>query len=457
MFTWEVIRVLPALKDRLNRNRIWVIDIACLGVLFIIFYTLWLGTYPVFTPEEGRYSEVAREMVTAGDYITPRINGVTFLDKPILHYWLQAAAINLFGVQEWALRLFPALFGVLGTLMLYICGSCLFNRRTGLLATIILATSPLYFGGAHYANLDLEVAVLISCTLLCLITSFQLHDKTRLCFLFAAYIFSALAFLTKGLIGIVFPAMITGIWIITLRRFSLLKKIHLVFGILLFIAIVSPWYMMMQKANPKFLEYFFITQQVTRFLSSGEFNNKTPLWFYIPIVLIGFFPWAIFLIQAFHKSFNRIWHAHHAFAIDWFLLLWVGIIFIFFSIPQSKTMGYILPIFPPLALLVGNYLANMWENTQQKVVYWGALNFIIMGSTLSAILLIVSQTKLTGLPEEFLPYLSIISLFYIIGIIISFFLLQEKSIVTLVHHFLTFAAFYHYLRSPKDAILLIHF
>ena len=125
-------------------------------LLLGIFYALWIGSHAFFTPDEGRYPEVASEMVVSGDYITPRLNGVAFLDKPALYYWLQASAIKLFGVNEWALRLWPAFLGVLGCLMLYAAGSLLFNRRSGLLAAGILATSPLYYGGAHYANLDLK-------------------------------------------------------------------------------------------------------------------------------------------------------------------------------------------------------------------------------------------------------------------------------------------------------------
>src|SRR5580692_10383961 len=127
-----------------------LIDMLFLTVMLGIFYALWMGSYPLFTPDEGRYSEVAREMVASGDYITPRLNGVAFLDKPALYYWLQASAIKVFGLKEAALRFWPAFMGVLGCLITYLAGNLLFNRRTGILSAVILGTCPLYYGAAHY-------------------------------------------------------------------------------------------------------------------------------------------------------------------------------------------------------------------------------------------------------------------------------------------------------------------
>lgn len=348
-------------------SRTWLTDIAFITCLLLVFYTAWLGSYPFFTPDEGRYAEVAREMVATGDYITPKVNGVSFLDKPIFYYWLQAAAIKLLGVSEWAVRLFPALFGVLGCLMTYICGRQLFNRRAGLLAAFILGTSPLYFGAAHYANLDLEVAVLISCSLLCIITALQHPLRIRLYFLFGAYGFAGLAFLTKGLIGIAFPLIITTVWVACLGHWDLTKRAHLIKGFCLIAVIALPWYALAQRANPDFLHYFFVTQQMTRFLSKAEFNNKMPFWFYLPVILVGFLPWTLFLFQALIKHIRMVSRSHYQHAAESFLLLWVLIILVFFSVPRSKIITYILPIFPALALLTGHYLSARWEKSKLAV------------------------------------------------------------------------------------------
>lgn len=410
-----------------NRQQNWLSDILCLGMCLILFYTLWLGSYPLFTPDEGRYSEVAREMVATGDFITPRVNGVAFLDKPALYYWLQAIAIQLFGIKEWALRLFPALIGVLSCLMMYICGRRLFDRRTGLLSAIILASTPLYFGGAHYANLDLEVAALISCSLLCFITGVMSKDKSRNLFLFAAYIFAALAFLTKGLIGFAFPSLIALSWMFLGERWDALRNIHLMKGIALAIAIVLPWYILVQLANPQFLHFFFITQQVTRFLSKAEFNNPTPFWFYAPVILLGFFPWTIFFIQAMYKHVRNVLRdkAHHQ--VELYLLLWIAIIFIFFSIPKCKMIGYILPIFPPIALLVGNYLSNAWDSKHR----WCNFVFAVIGALLGIMIIAAQHYQLFEMRPSSAPYLNIMAAIFIISAVISLWFIKKRTLLSL--------------------------
>jgi len=347
-------------------NHRWLTDLITIAVFFGIFYALWIGSHALFTPDEGRYSEVAREMVVTHDYITPRLNGVVFLDKPIFYYWLQASAIQLFGIKEWALRFWPALMGVLGSIVTYSAGRFLFNRRTGFLAALIVATSPLYFGAAHYANLDLEVAVLISCSLMFFIMGIQ-ESRQQSKLLLTSYVFAGLAALTKGLIGIVFPAMIIGSWILLLGRWQTFKKMRLISGLCLFTVIALPWYVMVQKANPEFFQFFFVKQQVSRFLTTEHFNNRTPMWFYLPIVLAGIFPWCFFVFQALTQAVKNCWRARQEYSTQLYLVLWIILVFVFFSVPKSKTVGYILPIFPAIALLIGNYFDTSWEKRTKSL------------------------------------------------------------------------------------------
>ena len=205
-----------------------------------------------------------------------------------------------------------------------------------------------------------------------------------------------------------------------------LKKNYLILGIILFIAIVLPWYVLVQQANPAFLHYFFVTQQVTRFLSASEFNNQSPFWFYIPIVLIGMFPWTIFLLQTLKKSIHAIWYARKQHATELFLLLWIAIIFVFFSIPHSKTISYILPIMPALALLIGQYIACQWK--QMSTI--SSTYFLVLGLLIAATLIAMPHYQWLELAPGLTPYLSIMASILFVSTIIAYWY-RKTSLLTL--------------------------
>ncbi|MDR3478515.1 MAG: glycosyltransferase family 39 protein [Gammaproteobacteria bacterium] len=434
-------------KTNLNAKQSWVIDVLGLIVLLGLFYAIWIGSHALVTPDEGRYSEVAREMVVSGDYITPRLNGVAFLDKPVLYYWLQASAIKMFGLAEWSLRFWPALIGILGCLVTYITGRVLFDRRTGILSAIILATSPLYYGGSHYTNLDLEVASLISNSLLCFIAAMHAgSSRVKKYLLIAAYIFAGLAALTKGLIGIVFPMMIIGSWIVLLNRWDTILKMRLLMGMVIFFVITVPWYVLVQKANPEFLHFFFVTQQVSRFLTTQDFNSKAAVWFYVPVVLAGLFPWSVFLIQSLVQKIKLVWGDRKHHPVELYLLLWFFIVLVFFSIPRSKTVGYILPIFPVSALLIGSYLNQVWHDA--KKIRALSTAFLIFSGLIGAGLFMAPAFNLIEIPPVFLPYLRAMGLIILFSGMTGFFVSRQKSMaplfacstVTIVLVLLTFVA-----------------
>lgn len=365
-----------SIQTTLQRNKILFIDMILLSVVLALFYGYYLGHYPLFIPDEGRYAEVAREMLATGDYITPRVDGVAFLDKPILYYWLEALALKCLGTTEWAIRLMPACIGILGCLVTYFCATTLYNRMTAIIATLILATMPLYFAGAHYANLDLEVAVFISSALLCLITGIAPTQGIRRHYVIAAYIFASFACLTKGLIGVVFPLLIGSLWLLLQRRSDVWRQMRVFHGFMIFCAIVIPWYVLVQIANPKFLHYFFFTQQLERFLAVNEYNNKTPAWFYIPIILIGALPWSIYLVGATGRFVRQLRTRLTPTPVTCYLWLWLLCVFAFFSFPRSKMVGYILPTAPAIALIVAHELQSRWYCTQ--TIYRYALSQCII-------------------------------------------------------------------------------
>lgn len=330
-------------------------------VLLAAYFLALLGARALNVPDEGRYSEVAREMLMGGDWITPRVNGAIFLDKPILHYWLEAAALWVFGFSEWSVRLVPALAGIAGVLLVYVSARLWFGRRAAWLSAAVLATNPLYFLASQYADMSLEVAVWIGACLLCFSMSRRLEDAAARRLMLCAWAAAGCAVLTKGLIGVVLPGGAIFAWLLWTRRWRDMRGWRWGTGGVVFATVVLPWYLMVQQRNPDFAHYFFIYQQFERFKDSG-FNNSMPVWFYVAVLAAGLLPWSVFLPAALRSAWRG------ARGLDGIppgegdelklLLAWPAVILLFFSIPDSKIVGYILPAVAPLAILAGRYLGR---------------------------------------------------------------------------------------------------
>lgn len=400
----------------------WIFDWLALTIFMALLFGLFLGSRPLSTPDEARYSEIPREMLVLQDFVTPHLNGVKYFEKPPLVYWIQAASIKLFNpslsskktseldklpvksISEWVVRIPNALIALLGCLFLYTAGRLLFDRKTGLLSAVILATSFLYFTLARMVTLDMSLSVFLSGSLLAFLTAVNAPQgsKRRRYLCYSAYSFSALAVLTKGLVGIVFPIMIVGLWILLTHQWRLLKRIYLPSGILLFLFIVLPWHILAQERNPEFFQFYFIDQQFLRY-STLIAQRYQPDWFFIPILFAGFLPWIAFLFQALNASFPKTRQQIRTKSNQVFLLLWIGIVFVFFSLSHSKLIPYILPIFPAVALLTGHYLSAQWNRPGVK---WGTvlLPFIWLAlGCLGALWWVFDPSA--NLPKQGIPFL----------------------------------------------------
>lgn len=263
--------------------RVLVLIVASLGI------TAWMR--PLMLPDEGRYASVAWTMVSSGDWWTPMLNGMPFFHKPPLFYWITAAALKLFGNLEWAARVASIVGASLGAFALYLFTQRWSGQVLARRALAVLLVQPLYFLGAQFANLDMLVAGCITATVLTLAHVALLLEGKRadapnpLNMLLLAYLLAALGVLAKGLIGVVLPAMIIGLWLIARRRWSSLLYLFSVRGALLFLMVAAPWFIVMQSRFDGFLHYFFVVQHFQRF-AAGGFNNVEPFWFY-PVVLFA--------------------------------------------------------------------------------------------------------------------------------------------------------------------------
>jgi 4-amino-4-deoxy-L-arabinose transferase-like glycosyltransferase len=347
-------------------NETGCFEVRDLIILFLtigLLFGIMLGNRPLSVPDEGRYVEISREMAVTGDYITPRLNGVKYFEKPALFYWLESISIKLFGIKEFTLRLWPALFALLGCLLVYGAGAMLYGRFAGLFAAAVLATSVLYYALSQAIILDMPVSIFLTAALLSFILGTREEPGLRRrLFMAGFFACAALATLTKGLIGILIPGMVIGVWIMILNEWRVLKTMYLFSGIALFLAISVPWHFLAGRANPEFYQFYFIHEHFQRYLTKVHGRYK-PVWYFIPVLLIGFFPWSAFMVQSIRNSVPA-WRERQQHRETIFLLLWTGIVFLFFSTSSSKLVPYILPIFPPLALLVGRYLAKGWNENR---------------------------------------------------------------------------------------------
>jgi 4-amino-4-deoxy-L-arabinose transferase-like glycosyltransferase len=322
---------------------------------FAIAWFCNLGYRHLVKPDEGRYADIPREMIASGDWLTPRINGYRYFEKPPLQYWATAVSLSAFGMNEWAARLWPGLTGFLGVLLVYWAGNRLFGPPAGLLGAAVTASSALYSIIGHLLTLDMALSFFMSVAVFAFaVAQVEADEPGRRRWMLCGWAAMALAVLTKGLVGVVLPAGAVAAYVLVQRDWTLLRRLDLVRGGLLFLAIAAPWFVMVSLANPEFARFFFIREHVERFLTK-EHDRYQPAWYFLPVLLIGIMPWIVALLPALRDAWRR---SGAAFDARRFLLLWCALVFVFFSASDSKLVGYILPLFPALALLIGDYLAS---------------------------------------------------------------------------------------------------
>lgn len=328
--------------------------------LVLLFALAWFGTLEhrrLINPDEGRYSEIPREMVASGDWLTPRLNGIKYFEKPALQYWATAIAFTAFGEHHWTARLWPALTGFLGILATAFATARLFGTQAGLIAGAVLAGSVLWNVIGHVNTLDMGVSFFLAAAVfaLCLAQRDEATPPERLRWQDGAWVLLALAVLSKGLIGLVLPAATVVAYALWQRDWGFILRIRPFRGLAILLAVTAPWFIAVSLANPEFARFFFIHEHFERFLTKAH-GRYQPMWYFIPILLIGMLPWLGTLLQGLAAGMRS--DGGLRFQPRRFLLLWAVLVFAFFSVSSSKLASYILPIFPALAALIGLHLAG---------------------------------------------------------------------------------------------------
>ena len=341
-------------------------------VLFIIplfLYISLLPVMPLMEPDEGRYSAIPSAMNKSGDYVTPRLKEAVYIEKPPLVYWATALAFKVFGENEFSSRLFSGLCAWGCILLVYSMGRFLHDEKTGLYGAAVLTTSLFHFAIGRINILDMPVAFFMS---------LAIWSGYRYCaaagrkeWLYLCYLASALAFLTKGLIGIVFPAAIIIIWLVSVSRWRDIPRLISPLGILIFLAVALPWLILIQQAHPDFFRFFFVQEHFQRYTTKIHHRDE-PFYYYLPIIILGTLPWCAFLFKALTKRAGQpadSWQTFPYFRRDdaFYLLVWAGLITLFFSLSSSKLIPYIAAIFLPLSLFQGSIFRLYDERREDSV------------------------------------------------------------------------------------------
>ncbi len=328
-----------------------------------LFY-LPLGSHALWDSDEGRYAEIAREMIELKDWIAPHLNYVLYFEKPPLVYWLTALSMKLMGPTEFAARFWCATFGFLTVLLTRVIGRRWKNERVGWMAGGMLACSLLFFGLTQFLVLDMALTFWMM---------LALYAGTRLLFerssdhvgLYSVMFAVAAAggFLTKGPVAVLLPVLaLAGIaW--KYQLFSRLQRFSLGPALAAAAVLVLPWFILVSWRHPVFPQFFFIREHVQRYLTDVHHRTE-PFYFFIPVLLGGFFPWSFFLPRVIRSWFGR---ERMAMERDPQGALWIGWVLgvvLFFSLSQSKLVAYIVPVIPALALLV----AHEWDQFQDQAV-----------------------------------------------------------------------------------------
>lgn len=315
---------------------------------------------PLLLPDEGRYASVVREML-AGDAWLPTLNGLPFFHKPPLFYWIDMAAMKVFGVNAFASRMGSMLGAWLMGASLLLALRRWSTARVAAAALGVLATTPFFFVGAQYANHDMLVAGLISAAIFALVRAIEAPQRIALGWLVLGAVGCALAVLAKGLIGFVLPALVLGPWLLAQRRWRDIARLLHPVGLLAFLVVAAPWFFVMQLRFADFFDYFFVEQHFRRFLQTS-FNNVNPFWFYLAVLPALTLPWSLWLPAA----LRRLWSRREAYTglYVWWLIAVVG----FFSLPSSKLVGYVLPALAPLCALLAQATAASPQRMRRAVL-----------------------------------------------------------------------------------------
>ena len=342
---------------------------------FGLLYIALLGIRPLFNPDEGRYVEIPAQMLASHDFIVPHLNGLVYLEKPPLQYWLSAATLAAFGHNEWAGRLVAALAAVAGALVVLILGRRLYDPVRARFAALMTGSMLLYVLMGQLTTLDM----LLSTWLTLAIAAFCIAQTDRVDnpasnrrWMLLCWAAMGAATLTKGLIGLVLPGSVLVLYTLLQRDWQAWRHLHLGKGLALYALMVVPWFVLVERAHPGAFDFLIIREHFQRYLTKMH-DRYEPWWFFVQILVAGSLPWLPQVIRAYWGGAQRRLSFGQ---FDAERVLWVAAVFIvaFFSLSDSKLAPYIVPVLPALALL-----GSSMDAAGDRLLVWNGRLLCVLG------------------------------------------------------------------------------
>lgn len=336
-----------------------------LFALGLVLFFIGNSSIVITDPVESNYTLTASEMLASGDYMSPRIYGNYWYDKPIFFYWELIGAFKVFGINEFAARFFPAVFGIIGLFMTYGFARKIYDAKTGLISALILGTSFEYWLISKTVITDLTLFVFFNAVLVFFYLAYRSQNKN---YYYLCYLFSGLAVLTKGPIGLLLPGFIVTVFICLRRDFGEVKRMKPLLGTLIFILVGGSWYYVMYQLHGKeFIDTFLGIHNVLRATVSE--HPRWDVWYYYTgIFFLGFFPWCFSLPMVIAKYWKkRQWPVIDQTTL--FLLLWALLVNGFYQCMATKYTTYTLPGLLPIAILAARLLYNHEKLIKRLMVF----------------------------------------------------------------------------------------
>ena len=392
-----------------------ILAVSLLVLLCGYLFLFQLGSLALTDPDETFYAQTAKEMAAKGEWITPYLYGKPQFEKPILFYWLVEASYKVFGVNEFAARFPSALFGTLGVIITYFLGCLFLSRRASFFSALILATGVEYIILSRACITDMVLTVLLGGGFL-----FFLHGYLRgknVSYMLSSAFFG-LAVLTKGPIYLLLAVFTILVFLLSVKDLKAVLKMPLWQAAAIFMIVTAPWYMAIYKLHGKaFVDAFFGFHNVNRFLEA-EHKIGSQVYYNIPIILGGFFPWSVFLPSGLWQAFKKARSSGGPLGKGMILTLaWLFVIFLFFTASSTKLPTYVFPCFISLAVIVG----SMWDDFASgkapsaagvRISYYLLVTAVIAGS-------IIAPLAIRGKYPSLAPGAAVSASFLVLGMILS--------------------------------------